>query len=77
MKTKLVKAENKICQQQIIFVPTEEYPLQKTLRKQNKKNTEWEAKRMFKTKKKSGPSYLEIISDADSRWNMRVISLLE
>ena len=40
MKTKLVKTENKICQQQIIFVPTEKYPLQKTLRKQNKKNTE-------------------------------------
>ena len=54
-----------------MFIPTKEYLLQKILMKQQKEvqNEKW--KRMFKTQQKSEPSYLTVISDADSRRNMR------
>ena len=58
-----------------MFIPTKEYLLQKILMKQQKEvqNEKW--KRMFKTQQKSEPSYLTVISDADSRRNMRKLYL--
>ena len=54
-----------------MFIPTKEYLLQKILMKQQKEvqNEKW--KRMFKTQQKSEPSYLAVISDANSRRNTR------